>query len=101
MSDESDKRDPISAPWQPVAVASLEVEPKRKPARSLKNAAWDIGWRTALWVIILGGGTLLLAPWDRTTVLRQAAIGVIFGLISGIAAWLRRPTRTQRTGDTA
>ncbi len=89
MSDEPKKLDPTEFRWQPVAVVSLEVEPKRPPARSLKNAVWDIGG-----CIVLGGAIWGLTPCvtaDRRPVLWMAASGGILGLAIGIANWLRRP----------
>jgi hypothetical protein len=99
MSDEPKKPDPVIAPWQPVAVVSLEVEPKRLPARSLKNAAWDIGWNVALASIVWGGLWSLPPRWGWTAVLRHAGIGAILGLLIGISSWLRRPPNTHRTSN--
>jgi hypothetical protein len=89
MSDEPKKIDAADSRWQPVAVVSLQVEPKRPPARSLKNAVWDIGG-----CIVLGvaswAGISFLTP-DRRLNLWMAAWGVILGLAIGLANWLRRP----------
>jgi len=90
MSDAPKKLDPAESRWQPIAVVSLEVEPKRPPARSLKNAVWDIGsgivGAAAIW-----GAIFFLTASDRQLVLWMAACGGILGLAVGIANWLRRP----------
>jgi hypothetical protein len=103
MSDEPKKRDPVSAHWrrQRFAVVSLEVKPKA--ARSLKNAARDIGLRVVSWAAIFGGGVFLNSVWHSVwhwrTFFTQLALGAFLGVIFGIEAWLQRPTRDQRGED--
>ncbi len=93
MNDEPKRLDSVESCWQPVAVVSLEVEPKRKPARPLKNAAWDIASNIVIIGAIVGRTSFLIPPRRWTTVLWQASIGGIFGLLIGIRDWLRRPAR--------
>ncbi len=103
MSDEPKKNDPVSARWrrQRFAVVSLEVKPKA--ARSLKNAARDIGLRVVSWAAIFGVGVFLSSIWHSmwhwSTFFRQVAFGAFLGVIFGIEAWLQRPTPGQSGED--
>ena len=90
MNGEAKIRDPLDAPWQPVAVVSLGTEPKPRPPRSLGNFAWGIGLHVVLMSAMMGGLAFLTRRWDWTYIWWQAATGAVVGAISGVVDWLRR-----------
>jgi hypothetical protein len=95
MSEQAKKSDPLEGRWQPVAVVNLDKEPKLKPPRSLKNAAWDITSHVVLMAALWGGMDFLIMR-DSRFALWMAACGALIGLISGIQNWWSRPIRLIR-----